>query len=621
MGTKEISQFSLGGDSKVAGSISIPMLNRRLETIRKTILESVQQSGGRIELPVFLQAPSAEAMIQLDKKTITRLTKFASTLKRRGGALTVAGAELYDIFAGNKSDASIVKQSREKIATDFVQDLATTPDPFLRSSASGAILENDLKKNLKEKTAKPNAQRSQTYVSFGKLMIKVLAPALIQEDGELQFIFSSFNQNAAAVYDYNIAQFPISIDDLKGQLSAELKRRPVITVDHFIRFVSDKFLTFHGLKAYGLSDLFKPNGRATKDGSRIAANRNIEKLIKSENPEDKLLLQKTELSNLNRVYGLGNRVNPTFTPPRVTMRLETKESSNKNKTVTRIFFQDLAAGRLMSLADSLMNLIRRGYLVTENYAGRDPNKRGAKHNEIFQKNYQKLISLGIVGDTPSEVLDKMETELRKKPNVKSEDIVKLRKKLSQYQVLLKTPDDVRKFFFENSPYLLHGTEGSGIIEATLGAETDDKITSIFLAQRFSGKGDSTRPERPINLPFETHPATLTVKTFGCPYVGLTQKYFIDFATNTTLDNYYVCTSVSHEIQQGTYLSSLEFKPYDIWGSVANAASRLDDVVLNLALKDVPAQKPKKRKKKAAKSNDKKSDDKKSDTKKKATTGK
>ena len=76
-----------------------------------------------------------------------------------------------------------------------------------------------------------------------------------------------------------------------------------------------------------------------------------------------------------------------------------------------------------------------------------------------------------------------------------------------------------------------------------------------------------------------HPATLSITTFGCPTLNLAQKYFVDYATNTTLDNYYNVVSVSHKIDATGYTTSAELKPANAYGSYANIEDRLADILI------------------------------------------
>jgi hypothetical protein len=263
------------------------------------------------------------------------------------------------------------------------------------------------------------------------------------------------------------------------------------------------------------------------------------------------------------------------------MRIVTKtNNTDGNKKVIRIYFQDLAAGRLMTTAEMMSSLIREGMFEDKEYGGRDQNKRNPKHGELYAENLKKLSSkpLEYIGK-PANLSEEIIKEL-KDQGVKDEAKLKeIEDKAKKYYVIKTAPGNLRKFFFENSPYLLHGTEGSGIIEASLTSETNDNLTSIFLSQRYSGQGDLNAPQNSTNLPFMVHPASLSLTTFGCPMLGLTQKYFVDFATNTTLDNFYACTGINHTITSGEYKTSLEMKPFDAYGAYANVPDRIASTLI------------------------------------------
>ena len=61
------------------------------------------------------------------------------------------------------------------------------------------------------------------------------------------------------------------------------------------------------------------------------------------------------------------------------------------------------------------------------------------------------------------------------------------------------------------------------------------------------------------------PAQLTMNSIGCPLASMGQHFFIDFGTNTTLDNEYVVTQVSHAFSQGKFETTWQLAYYDGYG--------------------------------------------------------
>jgi len=575
----DVMSLSINGDTDIGGVTTTSLL-KQLEGIANELSDAAV--GTRISLPGFVQAPSISAMIAMDKKSLDEFNKFIASIKAsKNKDVAAAGAKLYSIFNGSSSKRSKLVKSRDQAATDFCKSLRISPDPFLRPNKDGATASDFNGKRTKDAKSK-----NQKYVSFGKLLLFAMSPSLSKDDNEVHFIFSAINHNAAGVFDYNLAQFPIQIQDFENQLKLLLKTRVTISLESYIKFISDKFLTFDGTKAFGRSDIVQPNER-TDDGKAIA-NKSNKNIIASTKAGDILRRDGIEKAQLDKIYGAGKRVSPTYTPPRVNVRIATrKERTPKNpkaaKTITRVYVQDQAAGRVMSTADALNSLMREGRMTQEDYSGPGGNVRSSAHNEVYTKNYQRLIDDKILTDIPKEVIDKIDKALGSNnvdPDAKKKIIDRLKTK---EKMLAKSPDNLRKFFFESSPYLTYGTDGSAIIDASLSSESSAELTNMALVARATGKQSSKKPEKSNNLPFRVHPASLSLTTLGCPFLRLTQKYFVDFGTNTTLDNYYVVVGLSHNIGPGEFKTEVEMKPYDAYGSFASVKESVEKVMIRVAV--------------------------------------
>lgn len=573
--------------------IDVNDLNRQLEDIKNAFADVVFPGNARIDLPTFVQSPDIGSIISMDSESVKKLRQFANRLrqsKKLPASVRSEAATLMAIFGKRGTRKTLVK-GREDQATGFVNFLRKTADPYLRfGSSKYGVQEAHFKGGrIKKREDEAGEAKKQTYVSYGKLMLSVLTPVLSGPDTDLQFFFSSFNANAAAVFDYNIAQFPIELNDFEKELKEFLKKRAQVTIDDFVRFVSEKFLTFDGARAFGMSNVVKPNERKEVGSTQSVASKATRRLFSSKDPADALKLQKIQRDNLLAIYGQ-KRKRPLYVKPRVSMRIVTrKSSSDPSKSVTRVYFQDLTAGQQTTTAQALIDLMRSGVTDEPDYSSTvKDKKRTPRHNEAFSGNLKKLVDLKYIvkaSDQNTNDDEKVKDAIKKsledklKGNDKDARIKEILDSLDQKYFLNTDAPSLRKFFFENSPYLLHGTEASGIIEASMSAEADDNLTSIFLAQRYSGKGDLSAPQQSTNLPFMVHPATLSITTFGCPTLNLAQKYFVDYATNTTLDNYYNVVSVSHKIDATGYTTSAELKPANAYGSYANIEDRLADILI------------------------------------------
>ena len=123
------------------------------------------------------------------------------------------------------------------------------------------------------------------------------------------------------------------------------------------------------------------------------------------------------------------------------------------------------------------------------------------------------------------------------------------------------------------PNIVYGTDSSCVISADIGMETDSELFSAKL----SGGALSSEAKQDPGLPMLVIPSTLSMEMFGCPFMGFGQQYFIDFGTNTTLDSFYACVGVTHNLSPGQYTTSAKLVPMDSYGryrSITTEASKL-----------------------------------------------
>ena len=571
LSAQDIASLQIKGDSELKvgkETMTITELQNRLREISLTVQSAAGFGTKNVLLPSFFKNPNASNLVNLSRRDVRKIKKLAEDLKTsKNTSYKKAGIELLAIFAGKNNAVNAIAKSRKETINGIIDHLKKTPDPFLRDNfITGRKFRN-----------------ATQFVSYGKLMTYIFAGAYgTDPTKELQLVFSSFNRNAAGAFSFNIAQFPIPLESsnkekrtLKNVMHSQLAKRPRITLQDFVRIIRDQFINFYGADIYNLS-----NATASIQKKKNQQNKQI-------SLKTNMGRQRIERSNLQRVYG-GQRVNPTFTAPKVHCRISTK-SSKTGKTIIRVHFLDRAAGRLMSTASSLIDLIRKGKVVKENYSTGNNQVRTPRHNEIYNRNFQELVDSKLIRQLDKKEIEDVEIELRNsfnQSNVKnvSQQVNKIISKLQNYY-FLSNPDDegkgsgkIRKFFFQNSPYFLHGIEGSGIISANISTEVDDQLMSIRMVDHVNNTKANLRPERTFELPFEANLAKISLKAFGCPMVNMAQQYFIDFGTGTSLDNFYQVNSVTHEISSDGYTMSIGLHPQDVWGSYSNALNQAEDLL-------------------------------------------
>jgi hypothetical protein len=80
------------------------------------------------------------------------------------------------------------------------------------------------------------------------------------------------------------------------------------------------------------------------------------------------------------------------------------------------------------------------------------------------------------------------------------------------------------------------------------------------------------------MPFFVQPAQMSMTTMGCPLLSYAQQFFVDFGTGTTIDNTYGIKSISHSIEKGKFMSSIELTPIDSYGVYRDIRNQLDEIL-------------------------------------------
>jgi hypothetical protein len=139
-----------------------------------------------------------------------------------------------------------------------------------------------------------------------------------------------------------------------------------------------------------------------------------------------------------------------------------------------------------------------------------------------------------------------------------------------------------------------------MLTAQISSQQNDALTSIALTKHYTGKGDTGGSEQDINLPLVVHPTTLKISSIGCPLFRFSQKFFVDMGTNTTADNFYAITGISHSIKEGEFASSVDLIQLDSYGRFVNISETVDNILISAEVASIERKKPKKKKVKKSK---------------------
>ena len=141
--------------------------------------------------------------------------------------------------------------------------------------------------------------------------------------------------------------------------------------------------------------------------------------------------------------------------------------------------------------------------------------------------------------------------------------------------------------------ITYGVEGTAINKASMSMLSDANIQAHFLLQ--TQRGDRSNIENSTNVNASNSaekimPANISLDMMGCPLLRYGQEYFIDFDTNTDLDNVYAMTKITHTISPGVFKTSVQLKP-TFKGSPAFSTMLADIESLGYSIAETAAETP------------------------------
>lgn len=551
-----------------------------------------QRQRARLAPPEFLKDPSELTPQKLPAAAYTQLKAFRKKLKEIKGEGAVDAKDLANViemaFGDKADDQSALSEIITTRYNNYVKQwtvVLRTADPFLRARPKGMKTHNGswVGPSQAQKSNNPLhgrgaglATASGGYISFGKcISALVLAPlsANYPELEEIQCIFHQFNESAGACQDFNIANFPVPAGQLFKLVKAQMKRKKTVSVNKLIADMINGFINDAASPAYGISKLPR------------SGYSNAEKKSKA----------------LNALYGYQEEFPaPEFKLPQVHCTTEFVDSRNhivndgpenmRKRTILRIVFSDMQAqampvwGDLLAamdgggsmvvkarqtetLADSLATQGVQNSLVTTSIIG-----NAWQHHMAGA--YAELESLGILAAIDQEAYDKFI-----KDNAISDKALKMMDQLKDnYLFINGTNTQLRDMISKRLPSLIYGSSASGIISAKMQSMSDPAEVSIAI-DNINRRNDTAN--KPDGCPLSVVPVELTMELLGNPFFSLDQDFFVDFGTNTSLDEVYKVHDVKHTLSAGEFKTSLKFTPVSALAQMADPTAELSKVLTQL----------------------------------------
>ena len=554
-----------GNNSKGYGNFHVRSFRKKLEA------EDTFSADAKEKLKEYFDAVK-KSKVKKSKKGNTN----SEGLKALGGLFAKTfGPKTQSVF----SEAA-VKSNPSSIVGPLITEVCRGHDPFLRPRFANHPRGN---KGLDVKLFK-NAKKSHkkttknSYVSFGKVVTYFLSKALTSSDvKETQIIFYPFNRNAAGAFDFNIAQFPISCSDLKKRVTAYVKENGNVQMNDFITFLVDTYIhddTLQNSWVYGLQKQKKQIQRDTA---------------------------------LNKIYGReGAKTGPRVEVPKIAIEMtthkarqnlreaEAKTEDTSPSKIFRIEIYDmkctaspfigdvLGAGDVGAFQKMTRDTSKEREAMAKGLDGdaaEEVKKYAPDHQGLYNKQMNYFKDQGFLSSEPTgkEIKD-IEEELnngikeankkkskkqKKDPELKGGEVAAMigeflfldNSKKSMLQLLRED------FKLHSNGYITIGCEGTSVTDVSVQTQEDSQAKSIELQRRTTESERAEQKKQKINsLPVVTMPTEIDITCLGNPFLHISQEYYVDLGTQSSLDGMYSVQSVEHSLEPGRYETKIKLIP-------------------------------------------------------------
>lgn len=580
------SSYSFTDDGQV--EISVDMVTKGVDSVNWTDVATdseTKQTWMAIEsLIESVRKYRTEILKDEDMKDVAGMSVISS----------ISPSNVADVFSGEKSkeiDDFLAAWKNTKNSTPEIQGLVTSLSELNKKvdaqtatlgktlAKKQAVLSNGIdpffykndgssassKQWLLPKTAhfiantgvKENAKKTGAdsknggFVSFGKLMQLYVAEPLATNGNfdEIQMCFYTFNDKAgyyASTSDISslpISCFPIPINMAKKgfiqRFEVELKNYVQFPVGRFVNWVTNTFLSSMASPGYGLSKFYTYDD-AGKTTTTLKDDKNAPATLK--NQKDGVLRQAyyntTEAASGQELIFKMPKINMIFEVIPVNPANHKQSGNASEKTILRIHFVDASAGKYTGLGQILS--AKKSSTI---------GAMAADAKKDTSKPFNEALAAGII------------------------------EKDGNYYRVVGGPPQVKHFAKRNMPSITVGSVGSALIGASAQSMNDSKDATIHMLRAQKNAGSPTEApsdEQDRGLPMRMMPFDISIECMGCPLLAHTQQFFVDFGTNTSIDNIYAVCGVDHKLEPGSFTTSAKLIPVaDAYGAYESLFSIID----------------------------------------------
>lgn len=607
---KSLDSVTLTGDKKYSNLVqNLQKAMEDLVALKEKYLSEGAFSNDATIAQVLEAATTTGAFSNIKKENIERSLKAIKAAIIAGGATKVETEELEaaikDISSGDVYGYDTLAGQVRDSAASFIAKLCSGPDPFLPYAGREEFFKNvDIIPLVMEQitniqTARTTKSKSTSgksdaalidlgpgtpsVVSFGKAFMNAVVPAVqsAEQVDELQVMFYQLNDSCGPMSGMSIAEFPIHLDPLAQQYADLLKTTNTteMSLQTFLSLLLEAVVDVRAI-GYGMTSFYKPFDRTkprAAEQPEMADAGQAQRLEAWYRKYKELKVPAIEMY----VEVCGEVEDPgtggtSSVAPSLVERLKDGEhiAPNPNtgvpkKSIMRVHVYDKQLNPykvMQSIFADGEGVVKVGQLP-ESAIRETLNQEMSKLKKENEKRYQEIIKdLSAEGLTPDQRGDNLRKAF---PDALGQPQLKPNTNGQHIELKLTPPSLDNKLRLKNLisgfvPTLVPGSAGSLIQTVSVASKTDGAAAAMNLAAAYKNTNGGKAilaadgMSEVSGLPLRVVPMQVTMTTAGVPTAGLYQSYFIDFGTGTTIDNIYICSSLTHSISPGKFSTQWAF---------------------------------------------------------------
>jgi len=532
-GANEIRSYDLAGD--VAKQTKTELI-KLVSDIQKLVASSDGRAESVFGETLMNGVGSVDAVLNLDEEELKKVRAEVTKMQRSQAAKSADYVGIYDglsqIFKTGGKAASISTETNSAIEAT-ITDLAGSFEMFPCCEETYTAGSSSSKRNLSKLLTGQKGAYPDGSISLGKALLAFVGKPLAKSGqfDEIQFIFNKINPRAGFVRNLSMAAFPLDKKKLLDSLKKLYKKNVSVSLSMLMATLGEDHVNAVAYPAYGFSSAYDEKG---------------ELLQKVDGTETQLYV--------DTQCGKAGISDHNFQQPRLSISPECVPHKNDpTKAILRIHVTDAVNTPYQTYSDALTAarsdstfLVDSSALSTDQklfsaicWRDLDPATIG----NIRASEIKKMQDAGVlvVAGTKAAAPGQTTTNI---------DLTKLFKS--------GDPKKSKKFFSESLPVIRYGSSAGMIKGISVSSMSDPQMATINMLKQNESSGDTEATSREAGLPLMVAPTEVSVDMLGCPILNFGQSAYIDFGTNTTIDNIYVVTNLSHKLAPGEFTTTAKF---------------------------------------------------------------